>query len=218
MWKFSGFAALALASMVGTTAQAAELITNGSFEAPVSLNSDGYCYQGVPGVDCGGIQGWTGDVPIQISATSTPWGNPGSLSGFDSSFGQQLVGLQNQGSLTQNINGMGGTYTLSWFDAGRLDTEAQSYDVRFDGYTLGNFNVAPGQGWTSHSLSFVAGGGLETLQFVGVGTQADGTAFLDKVSLSDASVSPVPEPDSVALMLAGLGVIGSLSRRRIRSE
>ncbi|WP_338413472.1 PEP-CTERM sorting domain-containing protein [uncultured Sphaerotilus sp.] len=219
MKKFTTLAALAVFSLFSHAAHSAELLTNGSFESAVNLNAGGYCYQGF-GDNCGPIQGWTGSTPAVIAQDSAPWSNPGSLPGFNASFGNQIAGVQThpalgQSSLEQTVNGAGGLYTLSWYDAGRIGDGGQTYQVNFGGSTIGTFGVNSGQGWSLNSFTFTAAGGSQLLSFVGVGSQTDGTVFLDKVSLTGApAVSPVPEPESLAMMLAGLGVLGGVARRQ----
>lgn len=219
MKKFTTLAALAVVSLFSQTANSAELLTNGSFESPVNLNASGYCYQGF-GDDCGPIQGWTGSTPAVIAQNSAGWNNPGSLIGFDASFGNQIAGVQThpalgQSALEQTVNGAGGLYTLSWYDAGRIGDGGQTYQVNFGGSTIGTFGVNAGQGWSFNSFTFTAAAGSQLLSFVGVGAQTDGTVFLDKISLTGAlPVSPVPEPESLAMMLAGLGLLGAAARRQ----
>lgn len=219
MKKLTTLAALAVFSLFGQAAHSAELLTNGSFESAVNLNASGFCYQGF-GADCGLIQGWTGSTPAVIAQDAADWSNPGNLVGFDGSFGNQVAGVQThpalgQSSLEQTVNGAGGLYTLSWYDAGRLGDGGQTYQVNFGGSTIGTFGVNPGQGWSLNSFTFTAAAGSQLLSFVGVGTQTDGTVFLDKISLTGApAVSPVPEPESLAMMLVGLGVLGGVARRQ----
>lgn len=219
MKKFTAIAALAVFGLFSHAAHSAELLTNGSFESAVNLNAGGYCYQGF-GDDCGPIQGWTGGTPAVIAQDSALWSNPGGLAGFNAGFGNQIAGVQThpalgQSSLQQTVNGAGGLYTLSWYDAGRIGDGGQTYQVNFGGSTIGTFSVNPGQGWSLNSFTFTAAAGSQLLSFVGVGTQTDGTVFLDNISLTGApSVSPVPEPESLAMMLAGLGVLGGVARRQ----
>jgi hypothetical protein len=70
----------------------------------------------------------------------------------------------------------------------------------------------------SIALDVSIAAGANTLRFdygpmQGFGDEAWG---LDNVVLT-ATVAPVPEPESYALMLAGLGLLGLITRRRIRS-
>lgn len=216
MKKITALAAVAAFSLFSQTAHSAELLTNGSFESATSLNSSGFCYLGMAPSDCGSINGWSGTTSGQIAANSAAFGTPQSRTGFDASFGAQVGSVQNNSTLEQMVTGAGGSYTLSWFDAGRPgDLVGQTYEVSFGSNILGSFVVASGQGWSSHSVMFTAAAGTDLLMFNGVGTQADGTAFLDKISLTSApAVSAVPEPESLAMMLAGLAVLGGVARRQ----
>jgi hypothetical protein len=209
MKKITALAALAAFSLFSQAAHSAELMTNGSFESATSLNADGYCY------GCGTINGWNGVDSLQVAATSVVWGLPGALAGFNASFGSQIAGIQNHSTIEQTVTGSGGLYTLSWYDAGRMSDDGQTYQVSFGGSTLGTFGVNSGQGWSLNSFTFTAAAGSQLLSFAGVGAQADGTVFLDKISLTGPSaVSAVPEPESLAMMLVGLGVLGGVARRQ----
>jgi hypothetical protein len=219
MKKLTALAAVAAIGLFSHVAHSAELLTNGSFESAVNLNAGGYCYEGF-GAGCGSIPGWAGSTPAVIAENSGVWSNPGTLPGFDASFGNQVAGVQThpalgQSSLSQMVNGAGGLYTLSWYDAGRVGDDGQTYQVSFGGSTIGTFGVNSGQGWSLNSFTFTAAAGSQMLSFAGVGSQTDGTVFLDKVSLTGApAVSPVPEPESLAMMLVGLGVLGGVARRQ----
>ena len=213
MKKIIALAAMALCSLSSQASTGTELLTNGSFESATALNGDGYCY------GCGTIEGWSGASALQVASTSAPWGQPGTLAGFDASFGVQVAGIQNQYTMEQSITGAGGLYTLSWYDAGRWGDQGQTYQVNFGGSTIGTFGVNSGQGWSLNSFTFTAAAGTQLLSFVGVGGQADGTVFLDKISLTGgAAVSPVPEPESLVMMLAGLGVLGGVARRQRKAK
>jgi hypothetical protein len=224
MKKITALAAIAFCSLFSQAASSAELLTNGSFESAVNLSADRYCYQGF-NPDCGGaIDGWSGNTPMIVAQDSVVLGLPSTLAGHDASFGNQLLGLQSHpalghSSVSQAVNGAGGLYTLSWYDAGRPGDDGQTYQVNFGGSTIGTFGVNSGQGWSLNSFSFTAAAGTQLLSFVGVGGQANGTVFLDKVSLTGgAAVSPVPEPESLVMMLAGLGVLGGVARRQRKAK
>ena len=64
--------------------------------------------------------------------------------------------------------------------------------------------------WTHVDIEFTAGAGFHLMleQFSG-STGPVGTAYFDNITLA-----PVPEPETYALFLAGLGVLGAAARRR----
>lgn len=214
MKKFTTLAALAIVGLFSQAAHSAELVTNGGFESAVNLNSDGYCYGGVAGLDCGTIEGWSGWAPVIVDKDSTPWGSPSTLGGFDASFGNQVAALQNSYVFEQEVSGAGGSYTLSWWESGRMGTDPQTYNVSFGGTQLHpTFSTPAGRGWVQQVLTFSATGGAQVLSFTG--TSSNATVFLDNISLTGAPlVSAVPEPESAAMLFAGLGVLGAMVRRQ----
>ena len=207
--------ALAVLSAMASPAHADELLTNGSFEAAVSLNSGGYCYFSA----CGWIPGWDNTNAAIIQADSSAWQAPSSLANFDASFGSQVAGLQNNSTLVETFSGGAGTYTLTWFDAGRnylAGTTSQQYAIYLNETRVGStYSVGQAQAWGSHSLTFTSAGGSQTLSFVGLtsGSGVDATAFLDNISLTGPLTSSIPEPSTAALLLAGMAV---LVRRKSR--
>lgn len=78
--------------------------------------------------------------------------------------------------------------------------------------------LTPSAGWTAGSGGPVAlvGGESYKIYFGGMVTppQFYSTLGLDNVSVT--AVSPVPEPEGYAMMVAGLGALGLMSRRRMR--
>ena len=197
----------------------ASLVVNGSFESPVATStfSNQYCYLNIAAtIGCNMSTfslanfGWGGSTPV-IRANSSAWGNPSGLGGYAS--GSQLVGVQGGSSIWQALDLMAGTYTLTWADAGRRSYAAANYDVEFDNVVLGNYGTAPAQAWAQRSLTFFAAGD-GTLRFRGR-TAVDGTAFIDNVGLTLVAAA-VPEPASLALVLAALAAAG-LARRGKRA-
>ena len=92
-----------------------------------------------------------------------------------------------------NITGLQGTIWDNWHPNGN------SY--------LGSFN---GDNTTFNVGSL--GAGNYHIDFTGTATGLAGGAYLAAVS-----VAAVPEPESYALLLAGLGVMGTIARRRSRN-
>jgi hypothetical protein len=64
----------------------------------------------------------------------------------------------------------------------------------FDHFNVGSYSLATG----NHTLSFVS---------------AQGTYYLDNFTVN-VTAAPVPEPETYAMMLAGLGALGFMARRR----
>ncbi len=207
--------ALPLALLTALSAQAStNLLQNGSFEAssPASDYTSGYCYTNYPGnVACNSaVPGWSGNF-VLISADSGPWGNPQGLSNSATIDGVTIAGIQNDSSLSQTLSLAAGSYTLSWVDTNRNGYDNQTYDVTLNGDVLDTFSTQAGAAWTTHTLTFtVASAGLQTLSFAGQSLGGDRTSFIDNVQLTSA----VPEPSDLALVLAGLAVVGSVARRR----
>lgn len=79
---------------------------------------------------------------------------------------------------------------------------------------LGSYSTEAGQGWSQHTLAFTAGGsGALEFRSLNVGNY-DRTSFINGVD-AFASVSQVPEPQSFALVLAGLAAVAFVRRRRV---
>ena len=133
----------------------------------------------------------------------------------------------NQGVRTTFASTAGQTYTLS-FDLGALKAagfgNVNAEVLLNDSASLGQFvnttaTVAgnwydSGIDWERKTVSFVATGSSTALTFLGRangGNSNDAGIALDNVSV-------VPEPTSLAMMLAGLGVIGIATRRRFHQR
>jgi hypothetical protein len=189
-------------------AHAAELLTNGSFEAP-NLGTGNYTYPGAL------LDSWTYDGSALVNAQgSSAWYGSTPPAGQD---GDQFAALQGTSTLSQTfVVGATTDATLSWIEAGRPNFGAyagdQTYEVLLDGNVLGTYSTVSGQAFTPEGFSLgILSAGSHTLEFEGL-VAADETSFLDAVS-----VTSVPEPAAWALMLAGIGGLGvalRVSRRR----
>ena len=196
-------------------AHAANVLSNGDFEAAgpnYAAGYDGsYCYMAYPPLACGSVVGWTGSGQMILSG-SNAWGTPNQLGGAHPELGNAIAGLQNTSQLDEVVTGFaGGTYTLTWSDAGRAGYDAHSYDVIVDGNLVGTYLTNAGQAWGTHTLSLTGlAAGTFSLEFLGQAAR-DGTSFIDNVS-----VSAVPEPASALLMLAGVLPLLAWRRRASR--
>ena len=225
-------AATALSAL---SAQAANLVVNGGFEATTNgkgqlgfntnatgwTNVNGYTFLYAPGsVDSSGAIGEFGNVSMWGTNNGGANAFPNSPTGgnfiaFDSAF--KVTPLQ------QTIVGLvvGQKYDLG-FDWGA----AQQFG--FTGATTDQWQVSLGNethstavvsnvshgfsGWVHQTFTFTAASASEVLSFLAVGTPngVPPFALLDGVTLAAA----VPEPSSWALMLGGFAVVGFIARRR----
>lgn len=212
-------AAFAVLMLMGSAAYA-NLITNGSFEAPlVPVGGFNNFNSGSTG-----ITGWTVVGP-QVSIVS------GSYSSFGLSFpaedGSQWLDLTGDGS--NKVEGVeqtvvttaGSTYDLAFFvgnqvDAGGPYGTTSTVQVLVDGTPVQTVTNSMGSGgttqvWEQFSLSFVAASGSTTIEFLNEDPATDNTNGLDNVVLTQATSTTVPEPSTFAmfaLALVGFGLAG----------
>lgn len=115
----------------------------------------------------------------------------------------------------RSLNGLPPT----WPSFGLLTfTSANGVAASFDfvpadqpGNTWARYTVSLDEATFGPSLASVLG----SLQSVTVNLES-GNGPIERVGIDNLTVSAVPEPQSVALMLAGLGVLGAVARRRQR--
>ena len=113
------------------------------------------------------------------------------------------------GLFSNNVNLVGGTtYTLSFDLAGSHRESAETVNVNF-GSTNASYSLNSADPFSTLTLNFTpASNGSYSFSYLNVGGDNVG-ALLDNVS-----VSAVPEPEIYAMLLAGLGLMGAMSRRR----
>ena len=113
------------------------------------------------------------------------------------------------GLFSNNVNLVGGTtYTLSFDLAGSQRGSAETVNVTF-GSTAASYSLNSNDPFSTLSLNFTPGSsGSYSFSYQNEGGDNVG-ALLDNVS-----ASAVPEPEIYAMLLAGLGLMGSMTRRR----
>jgi hypothetical protein len=211
------FGAVALAALCSAGAAQANLVTNGSFEAP---NIVGGAYQ----LYAGGattITGWTVIAPgdsIQLT--------PDTYMGLKASEGRQWLDLTGIYGYDKGVQSdpfattVGQHYTVS-FDVGNYVPFGPSTlglsinggaEQRFTNSSLATTADYP-MNWAHFSLDYVATGASTQLSFLGRANGAlsnNGGIGLDHVSFT---ATAVPEPETAALLLVGLGALGFVGRR-----
>ncbi|MBK9348103.1 MAG: FxDxF family PEP-CTERM protein [Burkholderiales bacterium] len=186
-------AALALAAMGAQ----AELVVNGSFEADAQANGTWSTHSN--------LTGWTGMTNIELR-------NNVAGQAQDGVNFVELDTTRNM-SMKQTITG-NGLYQLSFWYSAREGRAAGDNGLDFSFGSLSGSvlqttaGAASGHVW-QHYTGLVTLTGATDLVFSAVGASTSYGGSLDNVS-----VTAVPEPETYAMLLAGLGVMGAVARRR----
>lgn len=178
----------------------------------------------------GALTGWTVSMPGALAwlDNANPWH---ANAGMTASNGSKFVDLTGWSSLwSENVESgslsrvmisqtfdtvAGKTYTVG-FDIGfGPDSKASNSSVAQSDVFAGvngaiNKYSSGANGWAGQSFTFTATGSQTTLQFSTADYKSEYVG-LDNVTVTAA---PVPEPETYAMMLAGLGALGFMARRR----
>lgn len=189
-------ATAALAGLLGAGTVQAAGFTNGSFET-------------------GDLTGWTSSADsFGLNPFGTTYG-----SGMDGRYWAWLAGFEAPRFIEQTVTGLTAStsYSVSFIMASE-STKSDQVIVTADGISAQTFLAPPitntfWDNWVMQTYSFTASGSAATIRFstFGLDSRAQFDVGIDNVMLSTAAV---PEPETYALMLAGLGVLAWVARRR----
>lgn len=198
--------AIAAALLATSPAQAANLITNGSFE---NGNTSGNF--STEGAGSGNIFGWSIDSG-SVDYIGGYWAASDGARSID-------IAGSDIGAISQSFATVAGNAYKVTFDlASNPDLQgARDLLVSIDGGTPITFthpgstgHDAAGMNWTGQSFTFLATGANTKLTFTTNGTAQ--TYF--GPALDNVSVAGVPEPAAWAMLLAGFALVGGSMRRR----
>mgnify|MGYP001222480152 FL=1 len=199
-------ALVAALGVAGGALAADNLVVNGDFESPAALPNGMYqCFNNTT------LQAWTstgGHGSCYIQQNTDLWA--GAFSG------SKLLYINDYGDAGTSISQMltlsaGTTYALH-FEVSGLSGRTGSVGLMVDfGSSHHALTAASGGGWTGFNFTYAPViGGTTLLKF----TAGSAPVNIDAVSVAALPPAPVPEPVSWALMLAGLGALGLVARRR----
>ena len=223
--------AIALCVLAPLAAHAVpNLITNGSFETVTGATLSSGQWTVVEGENASHgskyLNGWQADARFGVELRNNVAGTAKQGNIFvelDSHWGYFSGNTQAPSPccnswISQSVNtALDQVYHLSYWYSPRGGVAATSngIDVYWNERLLNGSNDTgsgigqSGNVWKLFEFDVTGTGGRDTLKFSAVGTADTYGGSLDNVSLA-----PVPEPETYALMLAGLGAVGFMARRR----
>ena len=195
--KSLGAAALALAAF-SAQAQSSIQVLNGSFEFGSQTALTGWAITSAnltPTVDFSGTSGSLFIDLDSATGSSKKWANS---------------------SISQTISGTGLVTLSFWYMANSSNTgSTNQVNFALGGFTgsvLGGSSNSTGWQQYSEQVNLNATGST-LLSFTAAGTKDGIGGYIDNVS-----VTAVPEPESYAMLLAGLGLMGTIALRRNKNR
>ena len=190
--------AVALASLSANAST--EFVTNGSFEANSQAANSWAIYDD--------LTGWTGFVNgIELR---------NNVAGA-AQHGSNFVELDTTGNsgMAQSIN-TSGKVLLSFYYSARPGTAAGTNDikVKFGSFSEIVLNGVGNAGTSNVWQHFSKVVDLGTAPSTILGFYSTGASDSLGGSIDNISVTSVPEPETYAMLLAGLGLMGTIARRR----
>ena len=186
----------------------ANLVTNGSFEMPLSVGS--------PSLPTGStyLQDWT----VIIAEIAHIFPGAFGVIASDGDYSLDLSGYHDSipyGGVRQVINTTpGAVYNIS-FDVGSMLADSAVLVSAGDLFSSGTSTATlpTGVTWTTFTSSFTAQGATTDIDLIGVLSDAGNYIGLDNVVVTLASLpNNVPEPGTLLLVSAGLLTLGGLRR------
>nr|WP_310522891.1 PEPxxWA-CTERM sorting domain-containing protein [Polymorphobacter sp.] len=233
------FALAAAAVLCAATPAAANLLSNGGFEATPTT---GYQYDatapgghvqsfsGGPLITTQYLPGWTIAKPFESDMHRAPSGYGGYPAA--AAEGQQYLALNWSPAVYTLTNSIRQTFTLGAGATGITMSLFMASEVGYNLspltasiYTLGGtslassgafYNTAGNRNWDAKTWSTALGAGTYTFELYGVGTGNAWDVLVDDVVLNQVGggTGGVPEPASWAMLIAGFGLTGAAMRRR----
>ena len=186
-----------------TFANAANLVTNGSFETPVVTSSSHWAPEA-------SVPGWVNATESTIEIQTTALGYITAADG--NQYMELNCNLPSYVHTTALATVAGDKYTFSFAYAGRSDGGANTMNVLWDGNVIQAALQAPStSAWTYYSYTVTAQGN-DTAGFSSVPYQTGALSygnFIDKVS-----VTPTPLPAALFFVAPALAGVFGFSRRK----
>lgn len=138
---------------------------------------------------------------IDISASSSWQGTGPAYSG-------SFAALNNYGGTGEITKAGGGTFSFEslWLKSWYNSESTGTISGWLNGVQVGSVSSVRNANWTQLTGNFA---NIDSLKI-----NFGNFFLLDNISLNSANVSPVPEPETYAMLLVGLGLMGGIARRR----